>query len=265
MLPLRDHNPTGTVPIVTWALIVLNVVIWLNTVISYPEGPALYRFYAEWALVPRTISAGKDYSGLVTSMFLHAGILHLGGNMLFLWIFGDNLEETLGRVGFLAFYLAGGVVAGLAQWAVAPWSPAPTLGASGAVAAVMGGYLLFFPRARVDVLIFLIFIIRILPFTAWSILSVWFAFQIFAGLSTGATSGGIAYWAHIGGFLGGILLLLPLWYLRGGTDLWRATRGTPHHPPARWGPIRRTTFPRVRRTLRRTARGKSPWDRGSGR
>ncbi len=258
MFPLRDHNPSGQIPIISWTLIALNVGIWLQVTLSYPEGPALYRFYADWALVPRVITQGGSWHGLVTSTFLHAGIFHLGGNMLFLWIFGDNLEATLGRLRFLLFYLAGGVIAGLAQWAVDPWSLAPTIGASGAVAAVMGGYLLFFPRARVDVLVFFFWIIRILPFTAWSILLVWLIVQIVGGLSAGATSGGIAYWAHIGGFLGGIVLLLPLWLWRGGPGLWQQNRGIPHSRPARWGPIKRTTMPRVRRRIRRRP-GTGPW------
>ncbi len=261
MFPLRDHNPSGQVPFVTWALIAVNIAIWAQTAAFMPEGPALGRIYLFWGLVPRDITLGENYAGLLTSMFLHAGLLHLGGNMLFLWIFGDNLEATLGRIGFLAFYLAGGVVAGLAQWAAGPWSPAPTIGASGAVAAVMGGYLLLFPRARVDVLIFLIFYIRILPLAAWTILLVWFGVQLFGALGSDATSGGVAYWSHVGGFLGGMLMMLPVWLARGGRDSWR--RGWPQNAPAQWGRIRRTTVPQVRRKLR--PRGPkdrpSPWDR----
>jgi len=248
MLPLRDHNPSGRVPVVTWALIVLNLVVFLQTTAFLPEGPALARIYTTWGLVPRDVTLGRNYAGLLTAMFLHASLLHLGGNMLFLWIFGDNLEAVLGRAGFLALYLAGGVLAGLAQWAAGPWSPAPAIGASGAVAAVMGGYLLFFPRGQVDVLIFLVVIIRILPFTAWSILLVWFGVQLMGALGADATTGGVAYWEHVGGFIAGMVLLLPAWRAKGGRRLW--VRGEPPHPPGRWGPIRRTTMPEVRRALR---------------
>ncbi|MBW7921631.1 MAG: rhomboid family intramembrane serine protease [Rubellimicrobium sp.] len=257
MFPLRDHNPTGRVPVVTWALIVLNVAVFLRTAAILPEGPELARLYMTWGLVPRDLSSGANYAGLLGSMFLHESILHIGGNMLFLWILGDNLEDVLGRIGFLAFYLIGGVLAGLAQWAAGPWSPAPTIGASGAVAAVMGGYLLLFPRARVDVMLFLVVWVRILPLAAWTILAVWFAVQLAGALGSDATTGGIAYWSHVGGFVAGVLLMLPVWLVRGGTRSWRP--GWPPHAPGNWGPVRRTTIPQVRRALRPARRG--PWDR----
>ncbi|MCC7320369.1 MAG: rhomboid family intramembrane serine protease [Rubellimicrobium sp.] len=261
MLPIRDHNPSLRAPLVTWVLIALNVAIHLQVMAAHPGEAALYRFYMDWALVPRLVTTGQNVDGLLTSMFLHADLWHLAGNMLFLWIFGDNLEDALGRAGFLLFYLAGGAAAGVAQWAVAPWSAAPTIGASGAVAAVMGGYLLLYPRARVDVLIFLVFIIRILPFPAWTILWVWFAFQVVGALASDAASGGIAYWAHVGGFLAGIALMVPAWFLRGGPALWARSGGRPSHAPARWGAIRSTSFPEIRRTLTRRAGPprRGPW------
>ena len=138
-------------------------------------------------------------------MFLHAGWMHLGGNMLFLWIFGDNLEEEMGHLGFLIFYLACGAAAGLAQALPDPGALTPMVGASGAIAGVMGGYLLLFPKARVDVLFIFIIFFRIFAIPAWIVLGIWLALQIFSGVATPTDAGGVAYWAHVGGFVAGLV------------------------------------------------------------
>ena len=149
MFPFRDHNPSNRTPFITYALIAINVVVFIYSWPLSDDPRLLSAFYSDYALFPDRISAGQDFQGLVTSMFLHGGIMHLVGNMLFLWIFGDNMEDEMGHMGFLIFYVLGGIGAGMAQVVSEPFSQIPTVGASGAVAAVMGGYLLLFPRAKV--------------------------------------------------------------------------------------------------------------------
>jgi membrane associated rhomboid family serine protease len=147
-------------------------------------------------------------------------------------------------VPYLIFYLAAGVVAGLAQVIAAPYSDIPTVGASGAIAGVMGSYLLLFPKARVDILLFLVIFIRIFPIPAWIMLVVWFGMQFVSGLGADIEGGGIAYWAHAGGFLAGLILTLPLWVRRGGPEFWRRTHGQPPHPEAHYNTSR---IPKIRR------------------
>ena len=167
-------------------------------------------------------------------MFLHGGWMHLILNMLFLYVFGDNLEDLLGHVGYLVFYIASGVAAGLAQMASDPGSTVPMVGASGAIAGVMGGYLLMFPKARVDILVFLVIFIRIFTLPAWIMLGLWFALQLVNGMAAAQTTGGgVAYWAHAGGFAAGLLFLLPIWLRRGGPDYWTRTHGAPPHEETR--------------------------------
>ena len=247
MFPIRDHNPSQGTPVLTYLLIAVNVLIHVWQAVVIQSDQALFILYDAYALVPAEISAGQDLSTLVTSTFLHGGWMHLIGNMLFLYIFGDNLEEALGRFGFLAFYLLGGIGAGLTQWAAEPLSPIPTIGASGAIAAVMGGYLLLFPKARVDVLIFIVIIIRIIPVPAWIVLALWFVFQIFGGWGADPLTGGVAYWAHAGGFLIGFVMMVPAWLRRGGAGWWRRTDGHPPHPNAKWGSLGPSSVPTVRR------------------
>ncbi|TCP41373.1 rhomboid family intramembrane serine protease [Rhodovulum marinum] len=246
MFPIRDHNPSTRTPHVVYALIAANVIVFLSYwgKLTDPDPEAVQYVFLRWALIPAAISEGINLHGLFTSMFLHGGVMHLGGNMLFLWIFGDNLEEELGHLGFLAFYLAGGLAAGLAQYAMDPYSMVPMVGASGAIAAVMGGYLLLFPKARVDILIFLIVIIRILPVPAWLMLGLWFGLQVAGGAATPTDAGGIAYWAHAGGFVAGLGLMLPFWLRRGGPVFWARTHGHPPHPEIAY---RRTSIPRAGR------------------
>ena len=242
MFPIRDHNPSEKTPFVTYALIAANVGIFALMWPLFGDPWALQQVYLAWGLVPR-VSEPVTY---VTSMFLHGGVMHLLGNMLFLWIFGDNLEEEMGHGGFLAFYLAGGLAAAGLQVAADPASPIPMVGASGAIAAVLGGYLLLFPKARVDILLFLVIFIRVFPVPAWLMLGVWFGLQLFGGYSADTSEGGVAYWAHAGGFVAGFALTLPLWLRRGGPAYWTRTDGHPPHPEARYR-FRQTSVPRVRR------------------
>ncbi len=250
MFPIRDHNPATRRPYVTYGLIALNVAVFLITLPYMADERLLHRFYMSWALVPGEVTTGQGYSGLLTHMFLHGGLLHLLGNMLFLWIFGDNLEDVLGHAGFLVFYLAAGLGAAGLQILAAPWDRVPMVGASGAVAGVMGGYLLLFPRARVDVLFVFVVFFRILPVPAWLMLIVWFGFQVLNGAVVVPGTGGVAYWAHTGGFLVGLAWVLPVWLARGGPDFWRRSQGHPQHPQARYRLVR-SSLPVVRRRRRR--------------
>ncbi len=241
MFPIRDHNPSGSTPYVTLILIALNVVVFLGcTTLSDRQ---LGQVYHDWALVPQRVMQGQGYPTLVSHMFLHGGWMHLIGNMLFLWIFGDNLEDEMGRFGFLLFYLATGLAAAGLQIAADPGSGVPMVGASGAVAGVMGGYLLLYPRARVDVLLFFVVFFRVFALRAWIVLALWFGLQLFAGFSTPGAEADVAYWAHIGGFLAGLALTLPVWRRRG---YWTRTDGVPPHPQAKY-PLQRSNIPRVPR------------------
>ncbi|SFC97731.1 rhomboid family intramembrane serine protease [Tropicimonas isoalkanivorans] len=243
MFPIRDHNPSGRTPYVTYALIVVNVGIFFANWNLMLDDRALMQFYAHYALIP----AYPSPHAFITSMFLHGSILHLLGNMLFLWIFGDNLEDEFGHVGFLLFYLGSGVVAGIAQVALSPGSMVPTVGASGAIAGVMGGYLLMFPRARIDILVIIIIIFRIITVPAWLMLFLWFGIQIVGAAAADPDLGGVAYGAHAGGFVAGVILTLLPWMRRGGTAFWANTHGVPPHPPITYG---RTEIPAVRRKRR---------------
>jgi membrane associated rhomboid family serine protease len=159
------------------------------------------------AKVGRVLDRDQPPSWLTifSAMFMHGGVLHIAGNMLFLWIFGNNIEDAMGRVKYLLFYLAGGVVAALAQWAVHMDAAVPTLGASGAIAAVLGGYALLYPRARVVTLIFIIFFVTVITLPALLVLGLWFLLQLLDASSQPLTGGGVAYFAHIGGFAFGLL------------------------------------------------------------
>ena len=246
MFPIRDHNPSGGTPYVTYALIAINVVVFVSYWPLFTDPRQLNLFFYDWALTPVLVSSEGTWPTMFTSMFLHGGWMHLLGNMLFLWIFGDNLEDEMGHVGYLAFYLASGLGAAAAHLISAPYSQVPTVGASGAIAGVMGGYLLLYPKARVDVLVIIIFIVKIIPVPAWVMLGLWFGLQLFNGFGADPTGGGVAYWAHAGGFIVGLVLTLPIFLRLGGTRYWRRTDGHPPHPEARYT-YRRTPIPRVRR------------------
>jgi membrane associated rhomboid family serine protease len=214
MIPLRDDNPARTVPVVTRALIVVNVAAFL---FELTRGPGLRAFVSDWGLVPARLSDAVAGTGspshaiatVFTSMFLHGGWFHVLGNMWYLWIFGDNVEDRLGSLRFVAFYLVSGLVSALVHVLIHPWSTAPTIGASGAIAGVLGAYALAFPRARVVTLVPVFFFFQIVALPALLVLGFWFVFQLFSGtfsLGTGATSG-VAWWAHIAGFAFGFLAM----------------------------------------------------------
>jgi len=219
MIPLYDRNPTRQFPIVTVGLIVACFIVFgLELTVSMGGGDAaLERFFDQWGAVPSKITAAIDAGdwfsaatlGIFTSMFLHAGWLHILGNMLYLWIFGNNVEDRLGRIPFLVFYLVGGIVAALAQVVIDPTSSNPLVGASGAIAAALGAYIVLFPGARILSLVFLGFFYQLLEVPALVILGFWFVLQLISGVaSLGAQTaeGGVAFFAHIGGFALGLVV-----------------------------------------------------------
>ena len=231
MFPLKDDIPTRTTPFITVGLIALNVLVFLYQISLQGEGSpdglrASRDFILEFGLVPcRLTGACAPGSGLLppavtvlTSMFLHGGLLHVGGNMLYLWIFGNNVEDTLGHGRFVLFYVMSGAAAAAAQTALSTASSVPMIGASGAVSGVLGAYLLLFPRANVLTLIVFGFFVRLVRIPAVIVLGLWFLVQFLSGLATwgGAASRGeavggeIAWFAHLGGFLAGMLLLFAL-------------------------------------------------------
>jgi len=217
MFPLKDDNPISITPFVTWALIAINVLIYLyQFFLLGPQASELFAFQygAIPAVVvgqqslPVNIAAIPPVLSVFTSMFLHGGLMHLVGNMWFLWIFGNNIEEAMGHLRFIAFYLICGVLASWSHIASDPGSILPSIGASGAIGGVMGAYIMLYPRARVYTFIFLFFFIRILYIPAGIILGYWFFIQIVSGsMSGGQEGGGVAFWAHIGGFVAGVLLV----------------------------------------------------------
>ena len=241
MFPIRDHNPSRRPALVTYALIALNAAVFMAILPSYGDDRALLVLYSNWAMVPARISMGDGYYTMLTSMFMHGGILHIAGNMLFLWIFGDNLEDEMGHLRYLGFYLFCGLAAGLAQSMAAPDARVPMVGASGAIAGVLGGYMLLFPKARVDVFLFFIIFFKVVPLPAWLMLGLWFAFQIIGEIGASG-DGGVAYLAHIGG----VLATYPLWLRRGGRAFWDRTDGAPPHAKARYR-LQTTSVPKVRR------------------
>lgn len=202
MMPIGDDNSgRRIVPLVTYVLIALNVAFFL---VEMSGGD---RFINQWAFVPRRFLANPagDALTLFTSMFMHAGWLHLGGNMLYLWIFGDNVEDRFGHLPFLIFYVLSGLAATAAQTAVSVGSNVPNVGASGAIAGVMGAYLVLFPKGSVRVLQGS----RVIQVPALIVIGLWIALQVFSGigsLSSAGQTGGVAYMAHVGGFVAGFLL-----------------------------------------------------------
>ncbi len=217
MIPLRDLTPRQRTPFVAWALVIANVAIFVYQYFVLDTGQAQAVFLASFAAVPANIGAAvlgqESLAGgllpLITSMFLHGGFMHLLGNMWFLWIFGDNIEDELGHVKFLLFYLTCGMLATLAHFAAEPSSTIPLVGASGAIAGVMGAYLVRFPRSRVTVLLPLVIIWTTVQLPAFVMLLYWFTIQLLNGTAD-ASGGGVAWWAHVGGFAIGAVLALYL-------------------------------------------------------
>jgi membrane associated rhomboid family serine protease len=231
MLPLRDNIPTSRTPYVTYVFIAANILVyffWQKGGFSL-GGPTSGDYVCQlqdWAAIPYEVTHPGDqveittgcaaptaptWATLFTAMFMHGGLLHLGGNMLFLWIFGNNVEDSMGPVRYLAFYVLGGLAALALQVAVGPNSEVPTVGASGAIAGVLGAYLLLFPRARVLTAIFLIFFFTLIEIPAVFVLGFWFVQQAVFGYldlsAPGGEAGGVAYFAHIGGFVFGLLAI----------------------------------------------------------
>ena len=218
MIPIADNVPAHRKPFVTWTLIGINVLAFLY---ELALGPWLEPFLFEWGLVPKAFTdwlADPTNPQLMpvlltvfTSMFLHGGVAHLVGNMLFLWIFGDNVEDNMGPGRYLGFYLLCGVIAGLAQVAVNPNSLIPGIGASGAISGVLAAYLLLYPRAVVSLAIPLFFFFPIIDVPAVVMIVLWFLTQFTNGLAAltiqTAETGGVAWWAHIGGFVAGLVLV----------------------------------------------------------
>lgn len=213
MIPIRDHAPSRSVPVVTLIIIGLNVAVFIYQVLFVRD---LEGFFYSAGLVPCALTsqcglipnALPPLLTILTSMFMHAGWLHIGGNMLYLWIFGNNIEDAMGHLGYAIFYLLCGLAASLAQVAIGPSSTIVNVGASGAIAGVLGAYLLLFPRASVDTLLILGFLIRIVTLPALIVLGGWFVLQLFSGLaSLGVETGGVAFFAHIGGFVAGMILV----------------------------------------------------------
>jgi membrane associated rhomboid family serine protease len=241
MIPLRDNVPSSRTPVINYVLIAINVAVFLYQV---SLGPQVERFILAWGLVPAEFSVTNPASWLTvfSSMFMHGGWAHVGGNLLYLWIFGDNVEDRLGHARYLFFYLACGVCAAMAQVVAGPGSPLPMVGASGAIAGVLGCYLLLYPHARVITLVPIFFFIHLTEIPAIVFLGLWFLLQLVSGaasLTAEAHAGGVAWWAHAGGFASGLLL---------GYVLGRRPAAPPAHP-------------RVERPFWQRTPGGTPWAR----
>jgi len=224
MFPLKDENPTELTPFVTAAIIAINVLVWLfvqhagagetflESLCVYGAIPAeITGAISPGTWVPlgpdsQCLTGGLSLVTLFTSMFLHGSWMHLIGNMWFLWVFGNNIEDSMGHVRFVVFYLLTGLVASLAHVATSMSSPLPTVGASGAISGVMGAYIVLYPHVRVHTLIMLIFFIRVVALPAVFLLGVWFLLQLAQG-TQGDVGGGVAFWAHVGGFVAGAALI----------------------------------------------------------
>ena len=211
MLPLRDFIPTRRFPAVTVGIIVVNIIAFAYELLAEAGGTLEQTFYT-MGVVPFNVTHDFGLAvalSFLTSMFLHGGFMHIIGNMLYLWIFGNNVEDSMGRGRFLVFYLLAGLIASAAQVLASPNSPIPSIGASGAIAGVLGAYIVLFPRARVQALIFLGYFARLTQLPALLVLGFWFVLQLFNGLlAFGMTQmGGVAWFAHVGGFVTGLLLV----------------------------------------------------------
>ncbi|MBI2865412.1 MAG: rhomboid family intramembrane serine protease [Chloroflexi bacterium] len=222
MIPISDapDRPRRTFPFMVVALIAVNIVVFAYELSL--TAPALESFVSAFGVVPREIVTGRDlppaspqpiYLTLLTAMFIHGGFLHIGANMLFLWIFGDNVEDRLGHFTFLFFYLAAGLIADFTHIAASGPSPTPSVGASGAIAGVLAAYLILFPRSRVRTLLVIPPFVTFTRISALVLILVWFVIQVFSAATEQAS--GVAFWAHIGGFVGGLVLLFLIRALPG--------------------------------------------------
>lgn len=233
MIPIGDHNPTQRSPVVTIALLVVIGTVWLFVQGGSFDATALAASVCNWGMVPGELTGRSALGAAVpigaglycvvdadainvatplTSMFLHGGWAHVLGNALFLWVFGDNVEDRMGRVRFLLFYLVCGLAAAAVHTLVNPASAIPVVGASGAISGILGAYLMIYPHARVRVLVILLFYVEVTTLPAWTMLLYWFVLQLVSGLPQLSSvdpevSSGVAFWAHIGGFLTGVILV----------------------------------------------------------
>ncbi len=211
MIPISDENPKGFIPFVNYLIIAINIFVFAFQIYT---GQDPDQFYAHFGLIPANLTQygfdPSEFLKIFTSMFVHGGIMHLAGNMLYLWIFGDNIEYTIGHKRYFIFYLIAGIGAALLQIIFNPDSLIPMVGASGAISGVLGAYLIKYPRNRISVLFFFFIIIRIIKIPAVIVLSFWFLIQLYNGytmqMSEGDT-GGVAWFAHIGGFVAGFVLI----------------------------------------------------------
>ncbi len=206
MIPIRDDNARHHFPVVTVSLIAANVIIFIYQ--SLLPSVQVTEFILEYGAVPYYITNGTHFGTIFSSMFLHGGILHLGGNMLYLFIFGDNIESVLGSLRYLLFYLLCGVAAFASHYLFDLSSQVPMIGASGAISGVLGAYAVRFPHARVSVLLPMIIIWQVITIPAVLVLGFWFVMQLFSGATGSAQSGGVAWLAHVGGFVAGVLFML---------------------------------------------------------
>ncbi|MBD2667419.1 hypothetical protein B6N60_00350 [Richelia sinica FACHB-800] len=213
MFPLYDDNPTRITPFFTYGLIGMNVLVFLHEVSLSSD--QLQQFFQLYAVIPEELTTNLtgEWTTLFTSQFLHGGWWHLISNMVYLWVFGNNVEDRLGHVKYLIFYLTCGALAAGCQWFISMYSPIPSLGASGAISGVLGAYLIWFPQARITTLLFLGFFITTINVPALVIIGIFFIQNIVAGFASlqaaarmSVETGGVAYWAHIGGFVFGMIL-----------------------------------------------------------
>ncbi|ODS32928.1 MAG: rhomboid family protein [Candidatus Scalindua rubra] len=225
MIPIRDKNPSSTFPYVTIGIIVVNVIVFL---IELSLGTRLDGFIMEYGVVPLKVTYYSQVPDLtfmntffpfISSMFLHGGFIHLIGNMWFLWIFGDNIEDKLGHFKYLGFYILCGIIASSVHVFFNSQSGVPCVGASGAIAGVLGAYMITFPHARVVTIVPLFIFLQVIELPAMIVLGFWFVIQFFNGaasISASATSGGVAWWAHIGGFVSGVIIffIMRIFYVR---------------------------------------------------
>jgi membrane associated rhomboid family serine protease len=209
MIPLGDDNPTRNFPLITVLAIGVNIWVYFTTFFTPNVPPELVLY--QYGLVPYNLihSPVSEYPALFSSMFLHAGFWHLAGNMLYLWIFGNNIEDVLGKSRFILFYLVCGTIAAFGHIATNTDSVIPMVGASGAVSGILGAYMVLFPYARVKTLIFIVIFVTVIRIPALVLLGLWIGIQVVNGMAVSGGAPGVAWFAHIGGFLAGMILILP--------------------------------------------------------
>jgi membrane associated rhomboid family serine protease len=264
-VPLYDENPTVRPPVVTYFLIGMctGVFLWQlghnGRLIFYTYGMIPAELFGLWH-PPRTLQALPPWTKILTSMFLHGGWFHLIGNMLYLWIFGNNVEDVLGRPRYILLYACSGTAAALAQAFASPASHVPMVGASGAIAGVLGAYLLLHPAANVRCFVWIVIFFRVVDVPAWTMLGLWFAMQLVSGLVVASGTPGVAFWAHVGGFLTGLGLVVVL--RPGGVPLLQPPRSQAFTATRPAVFVRRRISDRgsVPQAGRRFLRPRSPWE-----